>query len=298
MWEFFKVIGICNLEDFIDVTNCVSLNDTYWVKEVESRVTWKTVSPYTNALNKVVSEYSFTGKIAGKCISGSPDFSTDGNFPKCWRRENGTLYLYKAGTRGYANAGNEPYSEVYAYKIAQALGVSCIPYTLGRYKNTLVSKCPCMCNENIGFKQYNVVTGEYSANFSKLLDDLRHNPKILDMLLLDYVTCNVDRHYGNFGYYIDNATQKVIDLAALYDHNLSCIPYYMTDTNLGFYISDICAKDGSTFDDLFRMIDCSYVRGKLRKLIGFDASIGCDRDKIVNDMVKLQVERALRLGKK
>lgn len=114
------------------------------------------------------------------------------------------------------------------------------------------------------------------------------------MLLLDYNTCNVDRHYGNFGYIINNESQTVIAFASLYDHNLSCLPYYVEDESLEGYINDIRAKDGSTFKDLFKLIDSKYTRNKLRELIGFDASIGCKRDKVVNNMIKYQVMNALK----
>lgn len=42
------------------------------------------------------------------------------------------------------------------------------------------------------------------------------------------------------------------------------------------------------------MIDCLYTREKLRKLVDFDASIGCRRDDIVNKMINYQVDRIIK----
>ncbi len=294
---FFNVLGISSMSDFIKITNCISLKDTYWVKEVSSRRHWDNVSPYKNPLNKAIADYSFERKIEGKRITGSPDFSTDGNFPKCWKKTASGLYLYKAGSSGACNAGNEPYSEVYAYSIARELGIKTVVYELGKYNGKLITRCKCMTSERIGLISYKDLYNTHSCDFEVLLSRASSELEqkyLIDMLLLDYVTCNVDRHYGNIGLLIDNDRNFVIGYSPLYDHNLSCLPYYLEDESLDYYISDIRAKDGRTWDDLYRLIDCKYTREKLRLLKGKYFSIGCNRDDIVNRMVSIQIKKALR----
>lgn len=294
---FFDILGVSRIEDFIEITNCVSLKDTYWVKGLNSKKHWDTVSPYRNPLNKVIADYSFNRRINGKNVTGSPDFSTDGNFPKCWKRMNGEIYLLKAGSSGAVNSGNEPYSEVYACKIAKRLGIGVVDYTISDYKGVTVSKCKCMTNEKFGLISYRDLYRVYECDFERLLNSSKSDVDkkfLIDMLLLDYVTCNVDRHYGNIGIIVENSTNRVLGYSLLYDHNLSCIPYYMKDEDLEFYISDICAKDGRSFKDLFKLIDCTYVRHKLQKLVGYNVSIGCKRDRVVRDMVKIQLRNALK----
>ncbi len=292
---FYSILGITKLEEFVDITHCVSLKDTFWVQRNGGKLRWENISPYTNPLNRVVADYSFDRKINGKNITGSPDFSTDGNFPKCWKRVNGVLRLYKAGSSGASNAGNEPYSEVYATKVAKLLGVYHVPYEIDTYKDKLVSKCDCMCNEDVGFISYRDCTDSYEADFEKLLRDFNYSREILDMLLLDFLTCNVDRHYGNFGFQVDNNLNKVIGLAPIFDNNLSCIPYYTTDETLEYYINDIRAKDGRTWYELFDLIDCDYVRHKLNmfKTRYTYIKVTPKRDKIVNNMLKYQLSSVL-----
>ena len=50
----------------------------------------------------------------------SSEPTTNGMLPKGWRFIGGGdgIYLYKGGTSGAANTGNEPYSEFYASQIA------------------------------------------------------------------------------------------------------------------------------------------------------------------------------------
>ena len=49
--------------------------------------------------------------------STSPELTTDGSFRKCWKKEDGVIYLYKRGISGAYNAGLEPYCEALASEI-------------------------------------------------------------------------------------------------------------------------------------------------------------------------------------
>lgn len=293
--RIMRFAGVNSFIDFLKITNGVSFKDTYWVKEVSSEKNWSMVSPYSNSLNRLMSDYAFNRGLTGKTVYGSPEFATDGNFEKCWRKYNGGIYLYKRGSSCGCNAGNEPYSEVYAYKIAKAMGIDCCEYKLGIYKGITTSICKCMTNEKVGLMSYRDLTGEVECNFEKLITSIdgKNKKYIVDMLLLDYVTCNIDRNYGNIGVLIDNDTNRVIGFAPLYDHNLSCIPYYTDGENIDYYISGIRAKDGRTWEDLYSLIDSKYSRDKLSMLLGKSFSIGYKRDKIVNEMVKYQIEKVL-----
>lgn len=293
---FFNVLGISSMSDFIKITNCISLKDTYWVKVISSKLHWDNVSPYKNPLNKAIADYSFERTFGGKRISGSPDFSTDGNFPKCWKKTASGLYLYKAGSSGACNAGNEPYSEVYAYNIAKELGIKTVAYELGEYKGKLITRCKCITSERVGLISYKDLYNMHYCDFEVLLSRASSEIEqkyLIDMLLLDYITCNVDRHYGNIGLLLDNDKNEVLGYSPLYDHNLSCLPYYLEDESLDYYISDIRAKDGRTWEELYRLIDCKYVRDKVKRLKGKTFSIGSKRDKVVNKMIETQVKRVL-----
>lgn len=297
--NFFKNIGIDNVEDFISITKCVSLNDTYWVKPMNSRLSWKAVSPYTNPINKNISDYSFNNKLCTKNIGSSPDFSTDGNFPKCWKRMNDEIFLLKAGTTGYSNAGNEVYSEVFAYQLAKFLGLNCIEYTLTQHKGVEVSKCKLICDETTGIVSLRQYINNSNTDFKYLVD--KFNSKYIhEMLVFDYLICNTDRHFGNIWLFIDNSTQKVIGFTPIGDNNLSCIPYYVEDENLHYYINDIRAKDGRTWKELLSLIDKNVAKEVIYKAKGFwFKPIGRPKaDKrvtILNNMLHYQIKEALKI---
>ena len=98
---------------------------------------------YQNNFSELLSLVAFTGIEQSNCaFTISPELTTNGMLPKAWRRmENGEICLYKGGSSGAANTGNEPYSEFYACRIAQAMGLNTVIYDLERWKGILASKC-------------------------------------------------------------------------------------------------------------------------------------------------------------
>ena len=70
-----------------------------------------------------------------EAFSTSPELTTNGMLRKAWRFVEGDgIYLYKGGTEGAANTGNEPYSEYYACQIA---GLVLLCWTFGYFGNSV-----------------------------------------------------------------------------------------------------------------------------------------------------------------
>lgn len=178
----------------ITVCKGLSLNDCFWVDAEGSGDTFAKVNLYDNRFSQVLAAIAFTGygSSVRTSLASCPEFSTNGMLPKCWRRQNGKIYLYKGGTSGFSNLGFEPYSELYAYQVAQAMGVNAI-------------------------REYYMELGQ------PFVDALE------DMLVFDAVICNTDRHLGNFGVLVDNKTNKIAAPAPLFDHGNSLFSLGGTD---------------------------------------------------------------------
>ena len=50
-----------------------------------------------------------------------------------------------------------------------------------------------------------------------------------DMLILDALIFNTDRHFGNFGFLVDNKTNQIVAPAPLFDHGNSLFNYAGSD---------------------------------------------------------------------
>ena len=212
--------------DLIRVSKGLSLNDCYWLKQEYSRDSFDSVNLYDNRFSRVLGQIAFTGygssNVSG--LTSSPEFTTNGMLPKCWRRIEGKIYLYKGGTMGAANTGNEPYSEFYAYQIGKILGVNAVPYSLSKWKNTLCSTCELFTSKDVSFVPVGRIVRSggmqaVRAYYKKL--GAEFEKALNDMFIFDALIFNTDRHYGNFGFLIDSHTNKIIAPAPLFDHGNS-----------------------------------------------------------------------------
>ena len=212
--------------DLIRVSKGLSLNDCYWLKQEDSRDSFDSVNLYDNRFSRVLGQIAFTGygssNVSG--LTSSPEFTTNGMLPKCWRRIDGKIYLYKGGTMGASNTGNEPYSEFYAYQIGKILGVNAVPYSLSKWKNTLCSTCELFTSKDVSFVPVGRIVRSggmqaVRAYYKKL--GAEFEKALNDMFIFDALIFNTDRHYGNFGFLIDSHTNKIIAPAPLFDHGNS-----------------------------------------------------------------------------
>lgn len=208
--------------DVIKASKGLSLNDCYWVTEEGFEGTFENYNLYDNRFNRVLGLIAFTGYGSENPsgMTSSPEFTTNGMLPKCWRREGG-IKLYKGGTEGASNTGNEPYSEFYAAKIAEIIGVNAIPYTLSKWKDRLCSVCDIFTSKDVSFVPIGriVKSGGMKAvreYYASLGDEFIQ--ALNEMIVFDAIVYNTDRHFGNFGVLVDSKTNEVIAPAPLFDH--------------------------------------------------------------------------------
>lgn len=201
------------LRGFVIFTRCLSLSDTLWVKKELDKIEWKSVSLYSNrfreSLGVVVTENDFGD-------TSNPTFSTDGSFPKCWVRRNNVPVLVKG-----ANTGYEPFAEVFASRLRLA-NASVVKYDL-EYSEQLhvdASLCETFTTESVILLPYSIVTNKlYLDEVRDFYDKIGCKSMFDDMLLLDAVSMNVDRHYRNFGVLLDSDTYDILTMAPIFDMN-------------------------------------------------------------------------------
>ncbi len=214
----------------IRVSKGLSLNDCYWVVEEGFDGTYDKYNLYDNRFSGVLALIAFTGygSSVRASLASCPEFTTNGMLPKCWRRMNGKIILYKGGTSGASNTGNEPYSEYYSAQIARVLDINAVEYGLSKWKGELCSTCELFTSKDYSFLPVGkvVTSGGMKAvreYYEKLGEDFVS--ALNDMLVLDAIIMNTDRHFGNFGFMVDNKTNKIAFPAPLFDHGNSLLNY-------------------------------------------------------------------------
>lgn len=214
----------------IKVSKGLSLNDCYWVVEEGFEGTYDKFNLYDNRFSQVLALIAFTGYGSSirTSLASCPEFTTNGMLPKCWRRKDGKILLYKGGTSGASNTGNEPYSEYYAAQVAKVLGINAIEYGLSQWKGELCSTCELFTSKDYSFLPVGrIVTSGGMKAVREYYETLGKNfvEALNDMLVLDAVIMNTDRHFGNFGFIIDNKINQIVAPAPLFDHGNSLLNF-------------------------------------------------------------------------
>lgn len=276
-----SLLASMNLADndligIINICKGLSLNDSYWVVEDGFDGKFDDYNLYDHEFSKALSLIAYTGygSVKAKGFTSSPEFTTNGMLRKGWRKIKDKIYLYKGGTEGAANSGNEPYSEYYAAQLAHAMGLKHIDYSLASWKKSICSVCEIFTSKDVSYvpiwKFGDFPTVVDAANYLKTLGDDYYND-FVDMMIFDALIYNTDRHQGNFGLLIDSGTNKPISLAPIFDNGLGLFPYAMDNDleNLSAYAKTRTSAFDVSFDAIAKEYISDRQRAQLRKILNF-----------------------------
>lgn len=244
---FLSAVNI-ELDDFkaiLDYSKGLSIIDAYWITR-DDGLRYEDFNLFDNEINEELSLAVFNGtkaKVNNTVLS--PEFTTNGAIPKCWIKKDDGYYLYKSSTGylGFANTGNEPYSEYYSCQLLKELGIPYIEYDLEMYQGELVSVCKIFTSKDIAYVPIHLVANiddiDKAYNWC-----LEHNLEEAfgDMILFDALIYNHDRHLGNFGIIKDNHTGDILGMAPIFDNGAGLLAY----TSLSKF------KDLETFEDYYK----------------------------------------------
>ena len=265
-----------DIRGILRVSRGLSLNDSYWITEDDFSGSFADFNLFEHDFVKVLSLIAYTGygSARAKGFSSSPEFTTGGMLRKGWRRIGERILLYKGGTTGAANTGNEPYSEYYASQIAEKMDICHVQYGLSMWKHCLCSTCKLFCDIDTAYVPIFRFVENRSlpgvAAFLKALGE-EYYQSFVDMLIFDCLIYNEDRHFGNFGLMVDNHTNHPVRFAPVFDNGLSLFNYGMPDdfNALDTYAGTRLSAYGVPFENIAREFISARQKSKLRKLIGF-----------------------------
>ncbi len=226
--EILNSIGVAQAVTDRDRANislsyhCVSLTDVYWVKKQGEMITFADINLYDNPLNEAIVELSLKGRqmtVTNQELA--PDLSTKGCFPKAWIRGENGFKLLKDGGEDTVKR------ELLASKICQCFDIPQVKYKESFYQGQLVTE-----SEIVSSKKYSMVSKMafdiYACNHG--LDTISECERLdaitfYGMNILDYLVGNTDRHPENWGFLVDNETNKHIALYPLMDFNQCFLAY-------------------------------------------------------------------------
>jgi len=228
------MLGALDLEKPFDIMRyayALSLNDMFWMKGESEAMSFADVSLYDNRFDEALSRIAFTGLPSSASYHLTPELTTVGMLPKFWQRIGfQDIILVKGGTSGYSNAGYEPYREVAAHIIADQLGIKTIPYQLQMVCSKIASVSKLFTSKEIGlmtgseyldYNYPNIRTKTLLDLFAAMNQDEIDPRPFYEMCFLDYIIENFDRHLNNWGFCVDNQTQRILGFAPIWDNGMS-----------------------------------------------------------------------------
>ena len=193
-----------------------TITDNYWVKtEDEANLTWADVGFRENYFADLALSGRFSSIAKNytpeELRTATPELTNIGSYEKCWRQQDGHWVMVKSGTQ------EEHFSEIFTAALGKHLGFDMAEYALdGAY---VVSKD--FTEGRLNFEPMaNLVQDneDYDFNYD-VLQNL--NPSLLkpylDILFMDALVFNVDRHTQNYGLLRSRETGEILSMAPNFD---------------------------------------------------------------------------------
>lgn len=210
----------------------LSLMDVYWIRAKNDTKTFSEISLYKHSLSDAFVDVSLKGKNLTlenaefiKTQDQAGDLGTPGVAPKAWIRKNGIFYLLKDGDERDVDA------EILASKIIDCFDIQHVSYEESEFKGTKVSMCKIITSEEksiVSSEYIDIYCTNHDINKTDLV--LRKDSYSYYMMnVIDYLIGNVDRHWGNWGFTVDNKTNKLGRLYPLMDFNKGFLSYETID---------------------------------------------------------------------
>ncbi len=189
--------------------NAVSITDSFWVKPTDSNLSYKDVAFKNDKYFKAAlvgdpDVFSFQ-------METSPEITNIGSFNKGWKLINGEWYLYKSGTQF------QIFSELFTANLGLELGLDMVEY----FSEDGFIVCKSFVEDGWCFEPAKSVIGQNSSDYIECcvkMQSLGLLKPYLDIIFLDAIVRNADRHEFNFGFL---TSENNITLAPNFDNNLS-----------------------------------------------------------------------------
>lgn len=208
-------------------TYCATITDRYWFRPLGSNLVYNDVKFTSDKLSSIALDGKFLP--SGKIEYQSPEFTNTGSFEKCWRLINGEWMLVKKATP------LEKFSELFVYRLGDYLRLNVARYLLDDNRDDIILSEDFTDDGRLIFEHMESLIGDtedYIDNI-RLIKSLHYTliecsnedliMEYLDILFMDTICMNVDRHTQNYGFLRDLENGRIKCMAPNFDNNLSLV---------------------------------------------------------------------------
>ncbi len=228
--SFLASKGVSSPNQYLVKNLGLSLTDYYWIKPVDSNLTWEMVNLFDNDFHDDILLSNKKPESDG-VVQYSPNGSLQGNIEKTWTIIDGKRCLVKGN---HTNTSNESFNEIIAtnihkkqkynnYTTYELIHIKGKPYTYG-------CVCEAFTSQNLELlSAWDIITSEqkdsntsyynhfinvcekHGINKEQLIEDLDY------LFESDYILTQYDRHLTNIAVLRDANTLQFIRMAPIYD---------------------------------------------------------------------------------
>jgi hypothetical protein len=224
-----KLFATDNVHKLTVDSHGLNLTDHYWFHRTEQDIKWEDVNYFDNNFDELKQPENHEPVIDRSVKNQSPNFCVDGSIVKRWVLLNKDRMLLKGSK---FKIMQEPFNEWIASMIMDELGIEHVNYNLKRNKNMIpYSECKTMSDRDIEFINAQWVISSKPQGMKEMyrhymdlckyegIGDVKEH--IDNMIIIDFLIGNEDRHRGNFGILRDAETLKWLKIAPLFDNGNS-----------------------------------------------------------------------------
>lgn len=278
--EALETLGVASSKLLLTRCYGLSLSDHYWIKPAGSELTWHNVNFFENPFSEDVGDALFGAPSKKDHFDfSSPDNTSDGFLKKRWKILDGKRCLIKAGSPPFLQ---QPFNEVIATKIADRLEICHIPYTVMWENGIPYSVCedfvtpdteliPAWRVMQIQKKDNQTSVYQHYRNCCEALGVHNVAHALGQMIVLDYLIANEDRHLNNFGLLRNPDTLEWLGPAPIYDSG-SSLGYNRLTPQIRAGRNITCKPFKRSHQDQLRLVT-SFDWLVLSKLQGIDRDI-------------------------
>ena len=208
----------------------LNVTDHFWLHEKDKNVKWENVNYFDNLFDEIKVGNNVDFSIDNEVKTPSPNFCVDGSIVKRWIiNEKGERVLLKGSRYGIMQ---EPFNELIASKIMDEFKIKHVSYKLKRTKDNIpYSECKTMSDQDHEYINANWVIGLEDYGLKDIYDhyieickryginDVKE--RVDEMIAIDFIIGNDDRHRGNFGILRNANNLEWVEVAKIFDNGNS-----------------------------------------------------------------------------
>ena len=270
-------LGIASPQVLVARSAGLSLSDQYWIKPLDSHLKWSEINFFDNDFSEDIGNILLGKKVDSHEISyHSPDITSDGYLVKRWKIINGKRCLLKGGSSPFMQ---QPFNEVIASRLSEHLHIPHAEYSIVWDGDSPYSVCEDFVTRNTELvSAWAVMQTRKKSNSASVRkhyltccerENIPGVQRAVDqMIVLDFLIANEDRHLNNFGLIRDANTLRWIGPAPVFDSG-SSLGYNKIARQITAFGSIECKPFKKTHAEQLKLVS-SFGWFDLNELNGFE----------------------------